>query len=344
MSHCFRRRPARSAPSRRSAQRGSPCAHARASALSRHAGGARVRLRCCPTAASGISVRPPSVVVNAYAVDDDGNALTADDVDPDADVDDKLAMRRVLNRPELRPRPRRSSTPSSTRCSGADDAKRRRLKSAERAASRSVGKSREWAAKSRERLQRSFHDLAERLAAGGKPSAELEQGDCQRAARRAARAVRGVRAAAAHGERRGAAAARVPHRRRRGVRAGGARGAERAAAVPAVRRRAAADRVSEGGGGGQVVLGAGCPTHVDEAVAARVDAMRRRAERQVRGAGRPAAAARADDGRERLARGVCQRRRRGRRRPLEHAPVDEITEEHRVAWIHQLKWAFDWNV
>jgi hypothetical protein len=291
-----------------------------------------------PAAASGTGATP-SVVVNDYAVDDDGNALTADDVDPDADVDDKLAMRRVLNQPNSAKTEAQLDAELDALL-GADDAKRK-AKSAERAASRSVGKSREWAAKSRERLQRSFHELAERLAPQAAPVANLNtvivnaQLDELRALCEAYAPPLLIVS--------DAAPLRLAFRIDGGQACELAERATPDALLPcqlsvvvqlpiAYPKEAAVVKT----------FWTLAPAHVDEAVAARVDAiagaLSAKCAAQV---GQPLLHALMTDASDWLAAFVHDAAVVAA--AAAHPTVDEITEEHRVAWIHQLKWAFDWN-
>jgi hypothetical protein len=85
----------------------------------------------------------------------DVHVTISESADPDADIDDKLAMQQVLQ-------PSRKSDAQIDAELDALLGEEKQHKTA-RAPSRSVGKSRDWAAKSRDRLQSSFRDLAERL-------------------------------------------------------------------------------------------------------------------------------------------------------------------------------------
>jgi hypothetical protein len=290
--------------------------------------------------AAGAAANAPSVVVNEYAVDDDGNSLANDDVDPDADVDDKLAMRRVLNQPNSAKTEAQLDAELDALL-GADDANRKAKKNAERAASRSVGKSREWAAKSRDRLQRSFHDLAERLAPQAAPVANLNkvivnaQLDELRALCEAYAPPLLIVS--------DAAPLRLAFRIDGGQACELAERAAPEALLPcqlcvvvqlpiAYPKEAAVVKT----------FWTLPPTHVDDAVVARVDTIGRAlSDKCTAQVGQPLLHALMTDASDWLAAFVHDAAVVAA--ATAHPIIDEITEEHRVAWIHQLKWAFDWN-
>jgi hypothetical protein len=276
-------------------------------------------------------------VANAYDVDDDGHALTADDVDPDADVDDKLVMRRVLNRPNASKTDAQLDAELDQLLGGDGAASKKNA----RAASRSVGKSRDWAAKSRERLQRSFHDVAERLQPQAAPSADLHK----------------VIVNAQLEELRALCEAYAPPLLivsdavplRLAFRIDGAEAcelAERAAPstllpcqlcvvvqLPIAYPKEAAVVKS---------FWSLAPEHVDDATAARVDDIARAlSAKSAAKVGQPLLHELMTDASDWMAAFVNDDAVVAA--AVKHAPSDEITEAHRVAWIHQLKWAFDWN-